>query len=97
MRLPDYLCSVLAALQEAFPAGVPQHDYPALLMVLRDLLSEENLAAVVTELTDSERVVVANDAAAASSIRRPKREDVDRVRAVLEASWLRSEEPGVGD
>lgn len=91
MQLAEHLQPVLALLQRAFPASVPERDYSALLVVLQDLLSEENLAAVVAELVDSERVVVANDAAAASSIRRPKREDVERVRVLLEANGLRSE------
>jgi hypothetical protein len=91
MRLAEYLQPVLVLLQRAFPAGVPERDYPALLVVLQDLLSEENLAAVVAELVDSERVVVANDAAAASSFRRPKREDLERVRVLLEANGLRTE------
>ena len=92
MRLAEHLQPVLALLQRAFPTGVPQRDYPALLVVLQDLLSEENLAAVVAELINSERVVVSNDAAAASSIRRPKREDVEHIRALLEANGLSSEE-----
>lgn len=91
MRLAEHLQPMLTLLQRAFPTGVPERDYPALLVVLQGLLSEENLAAVVAELVDSERVVVANDAAAASSIRRPKREDVERVRALLEANGVGSE------
>lgn len=89
MLLAEHLQRMLALLQQAFPPGVPEGDYAALLVVLQRLLSEENLAAVVGELIDSERVVVANDAAATSSIRRPRREDVDRVRAALDANGLR--------
>ena len=66
MHLPGHLQPLLALLQRAFPVGISEHDYSALLVVLQDLLSEENLAAVVAELIDSERVVVANDAAAAA-------------------------------
>jgi len=41
-----------------FPYGVPQEDYLPLLVVLREGLSEENLAAVVAELMDDEVAVV---------------------------------------
>lgn len=88
VAIPPHLQPMLALFQRAFPAGVPERDYPALLVVLQGLLSEENLATVVAELIDGETVVVANDAASASSIRRPKREDVERVRVVLEANGL---------
>lgn len=93
--LAEHLQPILAQLQGAFPTGVPERDYPALLVVLQGLLSEENLAAVVAELIDGEKVVVANDAAAASSVHRPRREDIERVRAVLEANGLSSEESDV--
>lgn len=63
-----------------------------MLVVLQTHLSEENLAAVVAELIDGERVVVANDAAAACNVHRPKREDLERIRAVLEAHGFVSEE-----
>ena len=88
MRLEEPLQEVLDLLQQAFPAGVPEGDYMPLLVVLQDILCEENLGIVVAELVDGERVVVVNDAGAAVSDRRPKREDVERVRAVLEANGL---------
>jgi hypothetical protein len=46
-------------------------------------MSEENVSIVVAELADGERVVVANDTAAAQSINRPSRHARDRVRARL--------------
>jgi hypothetical protein len=88
MELAEPLRPVLALLQRAYPGGVPRQDYWALLVVLGDLMSERNLAAVVAEFIDGETVVVANDAAAADSIRRPARHDVTRVRAVLDAHGL---------
>lgn len=83
---------VLVALRRAYPQGLPDRDYDALLVVLQGFLSEENLAAVVAELVDGERVIVANDAAAASSIRKPSPEDVKRVRSLLEKNGLAVED-----
>ena len=88
MQLAEPLRPVLALLQRAYPDGVPKKDYPALLVVLGDLLSDRNLAQVVAEFTDDETVVVANDAAAAHSVAPPAKQDVTRVRAALEAHGL---------
>jgi Protein of unknown function (DUF3349) len=88
MQLAAHLQPILTLLRQVYPEGVPERDYLALLVVMQGLLSEENLAAVVAELVDGERVVVANDAAAADSILRPNLEDVKRIRAVLEANGL---------
>ena len=59
-----------------------------MLVVLGDLLSERSLARVVAEFTDDEMGAVANDAAAVYSVNRPKKQDVTRVRAALEAHGL---------
>lgn len=93
MRLAEHLRPTLEALRRAYPGGVPERDYLALLVVLQDLLSEENLAAVVAELIDGEKVVVANDAAAACSHKRPERGDVERVRTLVGEHGLTFEEP----
>jgi hypothetical protein len=83
LRLAPHLQPVLNLLQHVYPHGVPEQDYPALLVVLQGQLSARNLAAVVAELTDGETVVVENDAAAAMGPRRPRPDDVKRVREVL--------------
>jgi hypothetical protein len=88
MELSEPLRPVLAMLRQAYPGGLPRQDYFPLLVVLGDLLSERNLAAVVAEFIDGETVVVDNDAAAAYNIRRPARHDVARVRAALDAHGL---------
>ena len=88
MELAEPLRLVLAVLRQTYPDGVPRQDYPAMLVVLGDLLCEGNLAQVVAEFTDDETVVVANDAAAAHSVSPPARHDVARVRAALEAHGL---------
>jgi hypothetical protein len=88
MPLADHLQQTLTSLRHAFPTGVPSRDYLALLVVLHDHFSEENLAALVAELIDGETAVVANDAAAARSVRRPRQPDVERVRAALTSHGL---------
>jgi hypothetical protein len=85
MQLPDSLRPVLDVLRRAYPDGLPDSDYLPLLAFLREEMSERNLAAVVAEFIDGETVVVANDSAAAASIRRPSAVDVQRVRHRLEA------------
>lgn len=82
------LRKMLEQLRRAYPRGVPEDDYMPLLAVLADDMSEENVAAVVAELIDGETAVVANDAAAAQSVRAPGSVARARVRSVLEsAGW----------
>lgn len=79
---------VLEQLRRAYPRGVPEDDYMALLAVLGADMSERNLAIVVAELMDREEAVVANDAAAAQSWRVPVPADRARLRSELEsAGW----------
>ena len=69
----------------------------ALLAVLQEDFSEENLAILVAELVEGEDVVVANEAAAAISIHKPRAEDVNRVRRLLLLhGWIPGDE-GVED
>jgi hypothetical protein len=88
MELAEPLRPVLALLRRAYLDGVPRQGYPAMLVVLGDLLCEGNLALVVAEFIDGETVVVDNDAAAAHSDSPPARHDVTRVRAALDAHGL---------
>ena len=84
----EALREVLDQLRRAYPRGVPQNDYMALLAVLGNDMSEENVAIVVAELIDGEIPVVANDAAAALSVQTPEQARRARVRALLEsAGW----------
>jgi len=76
---------VVGAERRAYPRGVPEQDYAPLLVILQEHLSERNLSAVVAELIDGETVVVANDAAAVMGDRRPRPDDVERVKTFLEA------------
>jgi hypothetical protein len=84
----EALWGILDQLRRAYPRGVPQDDYMALLAVLGDDMSEENVAIVVAEVIDGEIAVVANDAAAALSVRAPGPAGKARVEALLEsAGW----------
>jgi len=75
-------------LRRAYPQGVPADDYMALLAVLGEDMSEENIAIVVAELVDGETIVVANDTASAQSVRVPGATARARVRRVLYfAGW----------
>lgn len=93
MRIDRALEEPMAVLRRAYPAGVPDDEYLPLLAELTEDMSEENVSIVVAELVEGERVVVANDAAAAQSISRPSRGARERVRARLaEAGWLFDDE-----
>ena len=82
------LREVLEVLRLAYPRGVPEDDYMALLAVLGDWMSEENLSIVIAELIDGEVAIVANDAAAAQSVRLPAPAAKARVRSALDsAGW----------
>jgi len=81
----DALREALAHLRRVYPRGVPEADYMALIAVLADRMSEENVAIVVAELIDGEVLVVANDVAAAQSVRVPAAAARARVRSTLES------------
>ena len=96
MRIDDALHEPLSILQRAYPNGVPKADYLALLAELSVDMSEENVAIVVAELIDGERVVIGNDLAAALSVRRPAQEAVGRVRERLRSAGWRWGEDSLG-
>ena len=79
----DALREALAHLRRVYPHGVPEADYMALIAVLADGMSEENVAIVVAELIDGEVLVVANDVAAAQSVRVPATAARARVQSTL--------------
>jgi hypothetical protein len=74
--LPPHLQPALDALRQAFPSGVAEEDYPALLVALDEDFSEEGMGLVVGALTDTDPVVVINDHAAALSRHQPAPEKV---------------------
>ena len=53
-QTPTHLISTLQLVERAYPQGVPQSDYLALLFVLSEHLCEENLAIVASSWNTSE-------------------------------------------
>jgi hypothetical protein len=77
-------------LRRAYPNGLPDGDYMPLLAAMSLSYSARNLAMLIADFLGEEDVVVANDAAAAVTARRPYAEDIDRVTARLERhGWHR--------
>ena len=81
--IPEHLASTHRMLQSAYPAGLPEADYFALLVLLSEQMCEENLAAVVALAFSREQLVVGNDAAKAVTTHEPNAKDLDRVRSRL--------------
>jgi hypothetical protein len=68
---PDELLDSYDVLARAYPEGVPDSDYWALLAVLDEDFSNRQLAALVAAFTGRHPIDVDNDHAAAMSIRKP--------------------------
>jgi Protein of unknown function (DUF3349) len=83
--LPEVLQDVVEILTQAFPTGVGEEDYDALLTVLSEGLGEENLGKVVAAFTGADQYVVINDAAAVASHRPAEQSKVDEIRRRLES------------
>ena len=90
--LEEVLLEVVALLRRTFPGGVPEADYPALLVVLSEELAEENLGKVVEEFTGRNEHLAIYDAVGAQTTKPPDRRDVDRVRDLLTAHGWTSED-----
>jgi hypothetical protein len=93
MELPEHLRDDGTALRRAYPDGVPDADYWALLVLLSsEFLAEEAVGEVVGFVARREPVVVVNDAAAAQSIRIPPSSEIERVRKYLTDSGFEFEQ-----
>jgi hypothetical protein len=88
MAHPPFLEKIIGWLRAGYPAGVPDVDYVPLFAILGYHLSNEEVAAVATELEAS------SDPASADAIKKaitamtntkPLDSDIDRVRARLAA------------
>jgi hypothetical protein len=89
MSKPSFLEAIVGWLREGYPQGVPAQDYVPLLALLRRRLTDDEVAAVVAELTASGQVPV-DTADIGTSILRvtdelPTGADIDRVRQHLPA------------
>lgn len=61
MKLPDYLKSTLEMISQAFPDGINEESYWALIYLLYDHMCDENLALVLSALVEKPWGVIAND------------------------------------
>lgn len=89
MSKPSFVEAIVGWLREGYPQGVPAQDYVPLLALLRRRLTDDEVAAVVAELTKSGQVPV-DSADIGSSIIKitdalPSEDDIDRVRQHLPA------------
>jgi hypothetical protein len=92
VKLPDHLIPAGEVLQSAYPDGLPKGAYSPLLVALSEDMSEENLSILIADFVNGESVIVANDAAAALSVRRPSPSDVQQVAELLARhGWVADE------
>lgn len=89
MSKPSFVEAIVGWLREGYPQGVPAQDYVPLLALLRRRLTDDEVAAVVAELTASGQVPV-DSADIGTSITKvtdalPSEDDIDRVREHLPA------------
>ncbi|BBC36134.1 hypothetical protein SGFS_074280 [Streptomyces graminofaciens] len=96
--MESYLAEVVDGLASVFPDGVADEDYPPLLVILSESLSERNLGVVVEAAFGVDRHVARNDMAAALSVRRPAPGRVGRLKArMVERGWELDDEDDGGD
>ena len=89
MSKPSFLEAIVGWLREGYPQGVPEQDYVPLLALLRRRLTDDEVAAVVAELTKSGQMPVDSTDIGTSIIKitdaLPSEDDIDRVRQHLPA------------
>jgi len=61
MKIPDFLKSTYTMLYQAFPQGVEEESYWALLSLLYDYMADENLALIMSVFVDRPLGVITND------------------------------------
>ncbi|MCB9688297.1 MAG: DUF3349 domain-containing protein [Alphaproteobacteria bacterium] len=65
--IPEHLASTLHLLQRAFPRGIDEAEYRAVLEILYPFMADGNLAVVVAAFTGRDEGVVHNDAIGAQA------------------------------
>ena len=89
MSKPSFLEAIVGWLREGYPQGVPEQDYVPLLALLRRRLTDDEVAAVVAELTSSGEVPIGSVDIGTSIMRVtdavPSEDDINRVREHLPA------------
>jgi hypothetical protein len=79
----DPLMSVSEVLTRAFPKGLPDNHYLALLRVLTEEMSFRSVSRVVAETFGLQPLTVLHDAYGVQSMEPPAEADVDAVRQLL--------------
>ncbi|OWR31288.1 hypothetical protein CDO73_07760 [Saccharibacillus sp. O23] len=87
-RLPYALRGIYRMLGKAYPFGIPESEYAAVILVLYKQLSDRNLAEILSLHTGTEAASVLNDIYKSATISRPSDELFYSVREKLEAQGL---------
>ena len=94
--IPEHLRSTHTLLTRAYPDGVPDADYFAVLALLYEHLSNRNLAEVVSLAFRRDRGIAYNDVAQCVSTDRPAPEALSRVQTRLQSvgfeAWSHEED-----
>ena len=61
MKIPEYLKSTQAMISQAFPDGMDEESYWALIYLLYDHICDENLVLVLSTFVEKPWGVIAND------------------------------------
>lgn len=61
MRVPKFLESTYFMLHDAFPNGICEEDYWAILYLLYDNMADENLALVMSYILNKPLEIIMND------------------------------------
>jgi hypothetical protein len=83
-RIPEYLNEIYAILFCAFPEGVREEEYRAILSLLHEFMSHRNIAMVLAKIANRDRFVVYNDVMGFGLDPAPPKEDVEQVKMKLD-------------
>lgn len=86
MNAPDQIRDLIELFGSSIHPPISDEDYRAFLAVLSEDMSEEHVALVASNVLGMDPELVANDAAAALSVRKPSRSAVDQMRQKLMSS-----------
>jgi len=91
MDMPEHLKSTVDMLNRAYPAGIPENEYRALLTILYEHMSNRSLTNVIVILRGSNWGTAYNDVLAAGAAPSPAAETqpvLEKLRRVGFDSWL---------
>ncbi len=84
MKLPDYLESTQEMISQAFPDGIDEESYWALIYLLYDYIADENLALVLSVFVEKPWEVIVNDIYKVNGLR-VEEKVIKKVKAELDA------------